>query len=180
MRRILNTTEDVCLFITAHLQDDDPPCIIVHGEIGAGKTQFASRLVQTLDAHGVMVGGIIAPRIMDHGETIGYRVQNIATGEERPLAGTAPPGVPIGKFYLAENGLAFAEEAIVQAAREAQVVFVDEVGRLELSGMGHARAVRVLLSSRALPVLLVRSAFVDEVIHHFAVKHYLLFPVDKG
>jgi nucleoside-triphosphatase THEP1 len=60
------------------------------------------------------------------------------------------------------------------------VAIVDEVGRWELAGGGLASAVRALLASPALPVLLVRDPFVNEVVEAFAVKCFEVLSVEEA
>jgi len=158
---------DLLPFLLAHLGKES--CLILSGKIGVGKTRTAECLAASLKRQGLAVGGILSPRIVQDGETVGYTVRDLATDEERPFAALTPPGVRVGKFFIVEEGLAFACGAIERAAEYAQVVFVDEVGRLELAGGGLASAVRVLLRSAACPILLVRSTFVDVVARTFVV-----------
>jgi len=155
-------------------------CIIIHGGIGVGKTRLAEQLAAALIERGIKTGGILSPRILDGNETIGYTIRDLSTGEEQPFVRLIPPGIPIGKFYLMEDGLAFAHAAIERATKNKQVVFVDEVGRLECDGKGHAPAARTLLRSQALPVLLVRSSFVERVVETFGIARYQLLPVESG
>ncbi len=164
-------------FLLAHLGKES--CLILSGKIGAGKTRTASYLATALKQRGLAVGGVLSPRIVQDGETVGYTVRDLVTDEERPFAALTPPGVRVGKFFIAEEGLTFACGAIEQAAAHAQVAFVDEVGWLELAGDGLASAVRVLLRSEACPILLVRSVLVDAVVRTFAITRFKEFPVEK-
>ena len=158
---------DLLPFLLAHLGKES--CLILSGKIGAGKTHAAEYLVTALKESGFVVGGVLSPRVVQDGETVGYTVRDLATDDERPFAALTPPGMRVGKFFIAEEGITFACGAIERAAEHAQVVFVDEVGRLELAGGGLAPAVRVLLRSAACPILLVRSVFVDAVVRTFAI-----------
>jgi nucleoside-triphosphatase THEP1 len=166
--------------ISDSLRGDDRTCIIIHGGVGAGKTRLAKQLATALIERGIKTGGVLSPRILAGSETIGYTIHDVATGEERPFVRLTPPGIPIGKFYLMEDGLAFARAAIERATRATQVVFVDEVGRLECDGKGHAPAVRTLLLAQAVPIFLVRSAFVEWVIETFGIARYEPFSVESG
>jgi len=154
-------------------------CLILSGEIGAGKTSVASHLAAELDEQRVAVGGILSPRIIEDGATIGYTIRDLMTDEERPFASLDPPGVPVGKFFIAEQGLAFARCAIEQATTSVQTVFVDEVGKLELAGNGLAPAVQALLQSQVLSILLVRSSFVEAVVHTFSITRFREFDVGQ-
>ena len=143
--------------------------VILSGGVGSGKTGAAEVLAQGLRARGVSVGGVVAPRILGDGETIGYRIRDLGTKEERPFAKDRPPGIQVGRFFVDEQGLRFALAAIERGARDAQVVSVDEVGRWELSGGGLAPALRGLLRSEALPILLARSELASAVVEAFAL-----------
>lgn len=169
---------DLLSCLLAHLGKDNT--LILSGGVGAGKTHTAEGLAVALKERGVAVGGILSPRIVRNKETAGYTVRDLQSGEERPFAGLVPPGIAVGRFFISEDGLAFASDAIERAVKIAQVVFVDEVGRLELAGEGLAAAVRTLLHSQALPVLLVRSSFVDAVVRTFVITRFLELAVGPG
>jgi len=162
--------------LTLLAEEEGQAGLILSGGIGSGKTRTAEALAADLSRRGVSVGGVLCPRILEKGETVGYRARDLATGEERPFACLAPPGVPIGRFFVPESALAFARAA-VQRAVAGRVAIIDEVGRWELAGGGLAPAVRTLLSSPTLPVLLVRDAFVDAVVATFAIKRFEVFPI---
>ena len=151
--------------------------LILSGGIGSGKTRTAEALAAALSRRGVSVGGVLCPRILEKGETVGYRARDLATGEERPFACLEPPGVPIGRFFVPESTLAFARTAAERAVA-ARVAIVDEVGRWELAGGGLAPVVRTLLASPAFPVLLVRDALVGEVADAFPNRHFTVLSVE--
>ncbi len=172
-------SSDIPTFVTEELQKGGhKPCVIIHGGIGAGKTGIARMLSDMLAEQRIVVGGILSPRLVDGDETVGYSIRDILSGEERPFAALEPPGIATGRFYITRDGIDFARRAIERAARTAQVVFVDEVGRLELIGEGHAPALRELLCSCALPIILVRSEFVTHVVDAFLIDRYESFGVD--
>lgn len=104
-----------------------------------------------------------SPRVLVGGETAGYRVRDLRSGEERPLCSREPPGIPFRRFFFSPEGLAFAHRALARAAAEAEVAFVDEVGPLELGGGGFAPGLRAALQSPAFLVLTVRPSLVEEV-----------------
>lgn len=144
--------------------------VIVAGGVGAGKTAAGLRLAQRLRDAGAAVGGILAPRLVEHGETVGYNVLDVSTGEDVAFARADPPGQAVGRFFVRPGGLAFAERALRHGIERADVVFVDEVGRWELGGGGHAASLADLLQSRALPVLFVRTELAQAVVDRFALQ----------
>jgi len=120
-------------------------------------------LAGELRRQGLGVAGVASPRVLRGGETVGYQVRNLATGEERSLCSLDPPGIPFRRFFFSPDGLAFANAALERASQEADVVVVDEVGPLELAGEGFTPGLRVALASGAFLVLTVRPSLVDRV-----------------
>jgi len=151
--------------------------IIITGPIGSGKTTAAHRLAVALEKRGHKVGGIVAPRVMNGDETVGYTVVDLSSGEEHRFAGSVPPGVRAGRFFVSEEGLAFAEHAISNGEAK-DIAFVDEVGRMELAGKGHARSIRRLLAAKAVPVLTIRDEFLREALERFSLTDPLIFRVN--
>ena len=153
--------------------------ILLVGGIEAGKTATGLQLLSLLRQSGIHVGGFLAPRVLEGDETVGYSLIDLASNTTHPFAGLGPDGVPAGRFFLSEEGLALADRAVTSALGQTPVVFIDEVGKLELRGEGHAASVRRVLASDALPVLLVRDELTDEVIEAFEIDAPILFDVQK-
>jgi general stress protein 26/nucleoside-triphosphatase THEP1 len=151
--------------------------ILLVGGIGVGKTSAGLRLTSLLRRSGISPGGVLAPRILEGDETVGYSLIDLSTQTTHPFASLEPSDVKIGRFRVSTAGLDLANRAIGRAARERAVTLVDEVGRLELGGGGHAPALRSLLSSSSVPILLVRDEFVDDVIRTFGLKDPMLYDV---
>ena len=168
---------DIVRAVEARLRRERPSAVVLAGGIAAGKTRTAERVAERLRGLGVSVGGILAPRRVEGAVTVGYRVVDLRTGEERGFAESTPPGRPVGRFYVRPEALRFAQAAVHRAARECDVAFLDEVGRWELDGGGHAESVRELVASRAVTVLLVREAFVEQVLAAFHLADAEVFHV---
>ncbi|MGY4706467.1 nucleoside-triphosphatase [Candidatus Bipolaricaulota sp. J31] len=143
--------------------------LVIAGPVGAGKTRAAEALARYITARGHRVGGVVSPRTLRRGETVGYRVRDLATGEERPLCALTPPGLRFGRFYFAREGLEFAREAIIRAAREAEFVVVDEVGPLELEGHGFAPGIVEARASGKPLAITARPRLVDAVLDWLGV-----------
>lgn len=143
--------------------------ILLVGGIGTGKTAAGLRLLSLLRSYSVAVGGVLAPRILKDNETIGYSLIDLSTNATHPFAGLAPAEISIGRYFITPDALERAGRIIISASGRDAVVFVDEVGRLELDGGGHAAAVQHLLSSSSVPVLLVRDTFVERVAESFGI-----------
>jgi nucleoside-triphosphatase THEP1/general stress protein 26 len=149
--------------------------VLLVGGIGSGKTSTGLRLLSLLRWSGVRVGGFLAPRVMEEDETVGYSLIDLTTNATHAFASLEPSDVSIGRFFVSEKDLATAHRAVTTALNEASVVFIDEVGRLELDGGGHASAVQQLLASKVVPILLVRDELVDEVTRTFGIVEPVIF-----
>jgi len=152
--------------------------VLLVGGIGGGKTAAGLRLLSLLRQAGIPTGGILAPRIMKGDETIGYSVVDVATNTTHPFAGLEPQDIQIGRYFVSRDSIARAHKAVLNVCSSCDVVFVDEVGRLELKGGGHAPAVRQLLHAGPVAILLVRDEWVDEVRQTFGIDDPLMFRVE--
>ena len=168
---------EVARAIQAKLGGSPRTPVLLAGGIAAGKTRTAEEVAKHLQNWGISVGGILAPRRLQGDVTVGYNVVDLETHEERSFAEPTPPGRPVGRFFVRPEALRFARDAIHRAIDTCDVVFVDEVGRWELDGGGHAESVRELVASSAVPVLLVREAFVEHVIASFDLRGAEVFHI---
>lgn len=153
--------------------------LILSGGIGSGKTRTAEALAAALSRRGVSVGGVLCPRVLARGETIGYRARDVMIRDELPFAKLEPPGTPVGRYFVSDEALAFARAAVERAVA-ARVAIVDEVGHWELAGGGLAPALRALLASPALLVLLVRDSLVDVVVETFTVGPFEVLSIEEA
>jgi general stress protein 26/nucleoside-triphosphatase THEP1 len=151
--------------------------ILLVGDIGSGKTSTGLRLISLLRQADLPPGGILAPRILKGDETVGYSIIDLATNTTHPFASLEPNDVRVGRYFVSNDDVALARRAIERAAGERPVVLVDEVGRLELTGGGHAPALRELLASSSLPILLVRNESVEDVVRVFGIGDHEIFNV---
>ncbi len=153
--------------VMEHRRSRPRTIIVMTGGIGSGKTAFCLRLRQTARDSGVAVGGIISPRRFEGGRLVGYDGMDCATGDLFPLA--AIPEVARGsewsafagvKYRFSVSGIARANElleVLASSTRPPTVVFVDEVGKLEMGGQGLYMGFMGTLRARVLPRLLIIS-----------------------
>lgn len=162
-----------------HAEIDHSPRrpVLVCGGIAAGKTVLIRQLADRLREAGVRVGGVFAPRNIARGRTVGYSLVDLATTVSRPFATSRPPGERVGRFFVSEEGLAFARAALRRAIESCDVVIIDEVGRWELKGGGHADSVREALAAELLTILVVRDTLSDAVVRAFGIRGETRFSI---
>ena len=115
----------------------------LQGAPGEGKTTRILAIAARLREAGLKVCGVVQPAVHVDGKRTGYDLLDVATGDRVPFARVAEATRPGGpRFAFDKAGWAWASERIRQARQDADVVVVDEIGRLEASGGGHLEALR--------------------------------------
>jgi nucleoside-triphosphatase THEP1 len=148
---------------------------LVSSEKKHDKVALVLRLIDALQSRGVAVGGFVQLRCYDAQEHKGYQLQRLATGEKITLA---QGGVGArGPSQEAFCSYAFRNEAFEQAclwikadAARAQVLFLDDVSKLEVQGKGHAASVAWALSQLdKVVVLCARASQLFYVVENFGL-----------
>jgi nucleoside-triphosphatase THEP1 len=139
--------------------------LLLSGPIGAGKTTLCQHLAEQVRGRGLDVGGILAPAVIEGGRKAGIEVVDLGTGERRLLARTDRDlgGVCVGRYSFDACTLAWAVELCARALTTDALVFVDEIGPLELERkQGLASLVPMLAQPRAgTTVVIVRDGLID-------------------
>lgn len=114
---------------------------------GSGKTSTLLRLVDMLKAERKTVGGMITEPLLENGRKAGLRVRDMMTGETAVLAHqNIESRYSYGSFGVNLEALeTVGVRAIEEAVEKADVVVVDEVGKLEVESPVFVEAVRGLL-----------------------------------
>jgi len=141
--------------------------VVVTGPPDTGKTAAVINVAEMLRAKDVPVAGIVQLGEVDEGRKIGFRLRDIATGEEAQLAtrDTRGRGDFGTRFRFSEEGFRLGREALARA-RAGGVLIVDELGPVELRGAGHMPAVRRAIATPNLAgaVVVVRRPLVPSLL----------------
>lgn len=115
------------------LIDPQPKIIILSGESGSGKTTLSSRVVALARERGLSVAGLLSPPRFGDGHKVGVEVEDVATGQRRPLAErlvvTDGPATATWHFHAA--GLAWGAD-VLRRVPSCDLFVIDELGPLEL------------------------------------------------
>jgi nucleoside-triphosphatase THEP1 len=141
--------------------------LIVTDHVGAGKTSWCRRYIDWLSGRKVSIGGILCLGTELNGTRIGYEVLDIRTYERKVFARLTDRsnfiGEPAGKFIISHDGLAFANQAIRSAIENScDIVFIDEVGHLELSGKGLLESAKLAYRHSPSTVTVVRKVLLPD------------------
>lgn len=156
---------------------------IITGSLGEGKTTQIQKIVEILKNQNISTGGILSPRIVENGTTIGYDIVDIRTNErEAFLRKTGDEKLPkIGSYSILPGGIKKGRKALKNSQNTNQVVVLDEVGRLELNNKGWTENIKSLLNGPKCNLILsVRDKFMEEVIEKWYLKDYTILHVSDN
>ena len=133
--------------------------ILVTGPLHVGKSTVCRTVAHLARERGRRVLGIVIEPVFDAaGARGGQDIQNLLTGETRPLArfDTDWGGPSVGPYHFEPAALAWGQDVVANAvAAGCDLLVIDEIGRLELEqGIGFQRVLQVL-GSAELPDCLV-------------------------
>jgi nucleoside-triphosphatase len=121
----------------------------ITGLPSVGKTRTLLKIVEKLEEKETIVGGMVTESMDDgQGNRTGFKIVNWLTKEEGVLAHAdfQDSKVKVGKFGVDLNALeTIGVPAIEQAIREAEVIVIDEVGKMEMESDRFCDAVKKAL-----------------------------------
>jgi nucleoside-triphosphatase THEP1 len=146
--------------------------IFLTGEKHAGKTGMLLELVQEAQARGLHTAGIASPGLWDaQGHRAGFDLLELDTDHRYPLSRRIHGLWPIPYMFDAESVSRGRKALSVARCKDADLVIVDEVGPLELTGGGWAGSLPALLSLQGpVHVWVVRRSLLQAVQDRFQVR----------
>jgi nucleoside-triphosphatase THEP1 len=122
--------------------------ILVTGPKHSGKTSMVENLITPLAGQGLRIAGILAKGLWKDGLRAGFDLIHLANGRRTPSARRRDYPHPAHRmmFDFFDSGFQAGAAALcVDACRAADLVVVDEIGRLEAGGRGWTPHLRELL-----------------------------------
>lgn len=141
---------------------------IVTGDIAAGKTSCIKNTIELLRQNSISASGILSPRLMEENQTIGYDIFDIANKTTTPFLRTKGDAsqARIGKYFINPEGFNAGQEALHKQG--ADIIVIDEIGKLELTGEGWSNSLKEVLASGYKSILIaVRKEVLYEIIEVF-------------
>lgn len=108
--------------------------VLLTGPPGSGKTTVVEDLIDTLEAAGLVAGGVYCPEIRSDGERRGFEIVDILSGESAVLAHVdRDAGPAVGKYRVDVGNVdETCRDAFPRAFDEADFVVVDEIAPMEV------------------------------------------------
>jgi len=115
---------------------EDIPKIGITGMPSVGKTQTLIKIIESLEKHGYIIGGMITEPIVKKKKRVGFYVKNWQTGKKEVFAHIDFDSKElVGKYgvdidALEKIGVPAVEKAI--ADEEVDIIIIDEIGKMEM------------------------------------------------
>jgi nucleoside-triphosphatase THEP1 len=166
---------------------------LLTGPVGVGKTTVAERVASLARQQGLVCGGLLAPAMLNScGQKAGIWGTDVRTGERRILARTdrelGGPAVGLYSFdgVALDWALRVVEAAVTGSQdrdqRPCDLLFVDEIGKLELwRGIGLAPVLpRLAAGEVERALVLVRDSLLGELQARLGPVEQRVFEASEG
>jgi nucleoside-triphosphatase len=116
----------------------------ITGLPGAGKTQALVKVIEMLEEESLVVGGMVTEPIIENGSRVGFYVMDWRTKRKAVFAHIDNESkFSVGKYGVNLESLdTVGVEALVDAAQNADVIVIDEVGKMEVESEKFVKAVK--------------------------------------
>ena len=129
---------------------------ILTGPVNSGKTTFLKRVIEELKKQQVKMDGFLSEGIVKDQEKIGYDLVDLRVGKSVPFIRKTgqQDWQRVGPYFFIPKALSRAKKIILRS-REEEILVVDEIGPLELSGQGLWDALEQVIFQRLQKYLFV-------------------------
>jgi len=156
---------------------------LISGKRDEGKT---TRLKQLFNEQ-KKAFGFVAEKVNDCGRVTTYNLVNLSNRETCVLARLA--SLPLlegwgedfthGPFRFSYSGFQWAKQVLNSAVNAGgNTFFIDELGKLELNGKGHAELIKSALKTGMNLYISIRDVNVDDAVKAFNIGEHTLIDVD--
>jgi len=141
--------------------------LLLTGNPGVGKTTALIKIVNSLKAEGISVGGMISREAREGNSRVGFEIIDLTNNRHSWLAHvTQRTGPQVGKYHVnLENLENISAKAISEAVEKCGAVAIDEIGPMELFSQKFKQAVTKALESKKLVLAVVHAKARDQLIN---------------
>ena len=161
-----------------------PQVVIITGNIREGKTTFAQKIISNLHERKIRLAGFLSIGINSNGQRTGFNLFDLESSESIELCSDIKTEnrLQLGKYFFNEAALMRGNEILsVANLSDKQLVVIDEIGPLELSGRGWGSSIENITRTIAIPHLwIVRKSLVKNIIRRWNVGNAYIFDISEN
>lgn len=135
--------------------------VFVTGRPGSGKSSLVKELIQSAEAKGKRVAGIFSPEIRENGERKGFELIDLASGGKRIMSHVSFPGPRVSKYGVNIENIDFIVEKFRESFPLAEIVFIDELGPMELKSSAFRQLIEGIMQSEKLFIIVLHRSLAD-------------------
>lgn len=106
--------------------------VFITGKPGCGKSTLISELINAAEERGIRYCGIITPEIRERGSRTGFKIVALPSDEEEIFASVRFGYPKISKYGINIEAIDRIVSIVEERITEADVVFIDEIGKMEM------------------------------------------------
>jgi nucleoside-triphosphatase THEP1 len=152
-------------------QSRRPEIFIITGSRQQGKTSHLKELTATLRSSHVKLAGFLSEGVHSGGKRTGFNLTDLKTGESTELCRTDDryEGPKQGDYRFNPAALVMGENILGSSLiGGTEVIIIDEIGPIEISGKGWYSAIEKLCSSTSVPqIWTVRRSLVEKAVRRW-------------
>lgn len=158
--------------------------VIITGDIQQGKTTFTERIVSDLSDEKFKIEGFLSKGINYEGKRTGFNLVDIRSTEEMELCSDKKyeTKVKLGNYYFNNDAIIFGNKILSsENIQKADLIVIDELGPLELKGLGWTNSIEVLTGNFSIPQLwVVRKKLVEKMSTRWNIGDAYIYDISKS
>lgn len=135
--------------------------IVLTGRPGSGKSTLIRKLVE--EFKGRKIAGILTPQILERNQRVGFEIVDLGSGKKEVMASVRYKGSPrVSKYGVSVERIDAIVDRFLEHLPEAELVFIDEIGRMESFSRKFMDAVETVFDSEKSVVAVVGPTFLEK------------------
>jgi nucleoside-triphosphatase THEP1 len=154
-----------------------PRVLIISGDPGSGKTTLVRNLLQHTALQDSVLAGFTCTGVWESGERDRYYLETLGGTEKALLCDRDQPesAFQSGPFHFRDAGISLGKTTLQQsAALHPDLVVIDEIGPLELEGLGWAPEIDTLSAVSQNMLWTVRTVLLEQVVSKWPVAYRII------
>lgn len=134
--------------------------IFITGRPGSGKSTLVKELIGFAREKGLKVSGMFSPEIREQGKRKGFELIDLESGESRVMAHVSFSGPRVSKYGVSIENIGFIVKKFKQSSSRADIVFVDELGPMELKSSKFTQTIEEIIGSEKESIIVLHRSLV--------------------